>query len=90
MCHFPYIYFKQTIYCGQHILCLFFVYMATKQKKVLDHDGRESGFSRISRLAREACEKDALHLPLVLQQAQIKSSLKGRENIISIAFSSAT
>lgn len=63
--------------------------MATKQKKVLDHDGRESGFSRISRLAREACEKDALHLPLVLQHAQIKSSLKGRENIISIAFSSA-
>lgn len=51
--------------------------MATKQKKVLDHDGKENGFSHISRLAREACEKDALHLPFVLQHAQIKSSLKG-------------
>lgn len=31
-----------------------------------------------------------LYLPFVLQHAQIKSSLKGRKNIISIAFSSAT
>lgn len=62
----------------------------SRKKKIIDHHGMENGLSPISRLAREACEKDTQYLPLVPQHAQIKSSLKGRENIMSIAFSSAT
>lgn len=91
--HFPYTYILNIYFLWSACSCLFTrkrKWGPLRKKKIIDHHGKKNGVSPISRLTREACEKDTLYLPLVPQHAQIKSSLKGRENIISIAFSSAT